>query len=251
MAVVTTAPVRDLPEPVSPESLSFDDIVRGEGRAAEMGLGAGKTPSVTLVPRRRFAAPAGRSLPNRVIHQLGNLISTLAFALFLFLGVGPHLFPYQTMTMLTGSMVPKIKPGDVAVDTRVAIYDLKPGDIITYHIPVEDNRIVSHRIVSIKPEPDGSLTVQTKGDANAANDPWVANFEGGTVWRVDTVIPKIGEGIRFLRKPGVTEVARYVAPALLIAIALPAIWRPRRRRPEPDPHDVQTRRSPFAPGGGQ
>lgn len=251
MAVVTTAPVRNLPEPVSPESLSFDEIVRGDGRAAEMGLGKGITPSVTLVPCRRFATPAGPSLPARVLYQLGNLLSTAAFALFLFLAVGPHLFPYQTMTMLTGSMVPKIKPGDVAVDTRVTIYDLKPGDIITYHIPVEDNRVVSHRIVSIKPEPDGSLTVQTKGDANQANDPWVANFAGGTVWRVTTVIPKIGEGIRFLRKPGVSEIARYAAPALLIAIALPAIWRPRRRRGEPDPHDVQTRHSPFAPGGEQ
>lgn len=104
MAVVTTAPVRDLPEAVSPESVSFDEIVRGEGRAAELGLGQGITPSVTLVPRRRFSSPAGRSLPALLLYQLGNLLSTLAFALFLFLAVGPHLFPYQTMTMLTGSM---------------------------------------------------------------------------------------------------------------------------------------------------
>ncbi|MBT0767616.1 signal peptidase I [Kineosporia sp. J2-2] len=248
MAVVTTAPNGDLPC-ATPQDVTFDEIVSGTGRAAEIGLGTAVAPSITLVPRRKLTAPRERTLIAQILYHLGNLVSTLAFALFLFLAVGPHLFPYQTMTMLTGSMAPTIEPGDVAVDSRVSVYDLRPGDIITYHIPVEDNRIVSHRIVSVTPEPDGSVTVQTKGDANPGNDPWVANFAGGTAWRVDTVIPKIGQGIRFLRQPGVAEVARFAAPALLVAITLPAIWRPtRRRRTDPDPHDVQYRNSPFAPG---
>lgn len=249
--VITTAPVRDLPEPVSPEMVSFDEIVQGTGRAAEMGLGSGVSPSVTLVPHGVLQVVRGRHLTGRIAYQIANLFSTLAFGLFLFLAVGPHLFPYQTMTMLTGSMVPTINPGDVAVDTRVAIYDLKPGDMITYHIPVDDHRVVTHRIVAVRTEPDGSVTVQTKGDANDSNDPWTANFAGGTVWRVKTVIPHIGEGIRFLRQPGVSEITRYAAPAALVLLALSVIWKPTARRPsEPDPHDEQTLRSPFAPGSG-
>jgi signal peptidase I len=250
MAVVTTtAPVRDLLEPVSPESLSFEEIVQGSGRAAELGLGRRVPASVTLLPHPRLRSSRGSKLLFRLLYQAGNVFSSFAFALFLFLAVGPHLFPYQTMTMLTGSMIPTINPGDIAVDTRVSVYDLRPGDMITYHIPVQDNRVVTHRIVSIDSEPDGSVTVQTKGDANPANDPWTANFAGGTLWRVHTVIPHVGEGIRFFRRPGVAEAARFVAPAIVVLIALSVIWRPKPRRPDqPDPHDEQTRHSPFAGG---
>ncbi len=127
MAVVTTAPVRDLLEPVSPESLSFDEIVRGYGRAAEIGLGKRVLPSVTLVPQRHFRSSRGSKLLARTLYQIGNVFSSFAFALFLFLAIGPHLFPYQTMTMLTGSMVPTINPGDIAVDTRASIYDSGPA----------------------------------------------------------------------------------------------------------------------------
>ncbi|GAB3244463.1 signal peptidase I [Kineosporia babensis] len=248
MAVVTTiAPVHDLPETVCP---TFDEIVQNTGPAAEMGLGQAAHPSVTLTPHRLFAEARWAQLLGRVLYQIGNIVSTLAFSLFLFLAVGPHLFPYQTMTMLTGSMSPTIDPGDVAVDTQASIYDLRPGDMITYQIPIDDNRVVTHRIVEVRPEPDGSITVQTKGDANPANDPWQANFEGGTVWRVKTVIPHIGQGIRFFQQPGVAQVALYLAPALAAALVLQAIWRPRsRRRKGVDPHDEQTRCSPFAADG--
>ncbi|GLY27455.1 signal peptidase I [Kineosporia sp. NBRC 101731] len=257
MVVVATAPVRDLPGPVSPDSVSFDEIVHGTGRAAGLRLGAGcgsgtgsggegqATPAVTLVPD----GPAAhfRRIVGVLSYQIGNVLSTVAFALFLFLAVGPHLFPYQTMTMLTGSMVPTINPGDVAVDTRTSIYDLKPGDIITYRIPVEDHRIVSHRIITVTTETNGSVTVQTKGDANPSNDPWTANFTSGTMWRVDTVIPKIGEGIRFFREPGVARVTVYVAPVVGAVLALSIIWTPRRRsNKQPDPHDIQYHQSPFA-----
>ncbi|GAB6899418.1 signal peptidase I [Kineosporia succinea] len=247
MVVVVTAPVRDLSEPVSPASVSFDEIVRGTGRCGDLGLGTRTPASVTLLPRARFTGTRTQKLLGRLFFQLGNIVSSMAFALFLFLAVGPHLFPYQTMTMLTGSMVPTINPGDVAVDTQVSVYDLKPGDVITYRIPVDDNRIVSHRIVSVTGEPDGSLTVQTKGDANPDNDPWKANFPGGTIWRVDTVIPKMGEGIRWFRQPGVAKVAVYVAPALVSLMLLSVIWKPaRRKRSEPDPHDV-----PFTGSGAR
>src|SRR6478609_11154831 len=61
----------------------------------------------------------------------------LAVVTFAFLAVGPHVLGYRTMTMLTGSMAPQINPGDVVVSTPVATRDLRPGLVITYHIPLD------------------------------------------------------------------------------------------------------------------
>src|SRR5215212_10709915 len=65
----------------------------------------------------------------------------LAVLAFLGLAVGPHVFGYRTMTMLTGSMAPGIEPGDVTVVTPVAVSDVTEGMVITYHIPVGDHSV--------------------------------------------------------------------------------------------------------------
>jgi signal peptidase I len=142
------------------------------------------------------------------------------------LAVGPHVFGYRTLTMLTGSMAPAIDPGDVAVVTPLAVSEVTEGMVITYHIPVEDHRLVTHRVVSVEHGPDGSVTVQTKGDANAAVDPWTATLEGDTAYRVRAVIPELGHVLQALRAPVVSQLLTYGATALVAGWLLLAIWRP-------------------------
>jgi pilus assembly protein CpaF len=52
----------------------------------------------------------------------------------------------------------------------------------------------------------GSVTVNTKGDANKAADPWTATLQGDTAYQVRGVVPAVGNLIRLLRTPGVTDV---------------------------------------------
>jgi signal peptidase I len=103
--------------------------------------------------------------------------------------------------MLTGSMAPLITPGDVTVVMPLAANEVRPGMIISYHIPVEDHRVVSHRVVShrvvdVTHSPAGAVTVQTKGDANPGNDPWTATLRGNTAYQVRGVVPALGTAIR-------------------------------------------------------
>src|SRR3712207_4389287 len=102
----------------------------------------------------------------------------LAVAAFLLLAVGPHVFGYRTMTMLTGSMAPEIEPGDVTVVTPIDVTDVTEGMVITYHQPIGDRALVTHRVVYVDKTLERAVTIQTKGDANEANDPWTATLEG-------------------------------------------------------------------------
>jgi signal peptidase I len=152
----------------------------------------------------------------------------LAVVTFAVVAVGPHMLGYRTMTMLTGSMAPEIDPGDVTIVTPIGISDVTEGMVITYHRPIEDHSLVTHRVVSVETAPDGTVSVQTKGDANPAIDPWTATLEGDTAYRVRAVIPELGHLIQALRAPVVTQVLLYGAPTLLVGWMLLSIWRPTR-----------------------
>src|SRR3954471_9991765 len=151
------------------------------------------------------------------------VVAALAFAV---LAVGPHVLGYRTMTMLTGSMSPQIDPGDVVISPPLDVQDVTEGMVISYHIPIDDHRVVTHRVVSVEHAADGSTTVQTKGDANEAVDPWKATLQGDTAYQVRAVIPALGHVIQTLREPIVTKALVYGAPALLAGWLILSIWRP-------------------------
>ncbi|MCW2696624.1 MAG: uncharacterized protein JWR62_1709 [Modestobacter sp.] len=155
-----------------------------------------------------------------------HLVMLLAIVVFAGLAIGPHVLGYRTMTMLTGSMAPEINPGDVIVVTPLPISEVRAGMVISYHIPVDDHRLVSHRVLSAQTSPDGAVTVQTKGDANDAPDPWQATLHGDTAWQVTAVIPHLGTLIQTLRTPIVSQALVYGAPTLLAGWLLLSIWRP-------------------------
>jgi signal peptidase len=187
-----------------------------------------------LPPAGDIRLAAGRTLAT-ARQLLGHLVpwlvrGTVGLAIVAFLGlaVGPHVFGYRTLTMLTGSMSPEIDPGDVVVVTPVATAEVTKGMVITYHMPIGDHQLITHRVISVQHGPGGSVTVNTKGDANTAADPWTATLQGDTAYQVRGVVPAVGDLIRVLRTPGVTDVLLYGAPALLAGWLLLSIWRPTR-----------------------
>jgi signal peptidase len=155
-----------------------------------------------------------------------RLVVTLAVLAFGVLAVGPHVLDYRTMTMLTGSMSPVIDPGDVTIVTPLPVDEVAVGMIIAYHIPIDDHHLVSHRVVTVEHSADGTVTVQTKGDANDAVDPWTATLQGDTAYQVRAVIPALGHVIEALRTPVVSQALVYGAPTLLAGWLLLSIWRP-------------------------
>lgn len=181
-------------------------------------------PAGTRSARNRSAGPA-RTL-GLLAPWLVRGVVGLAVAVFLLLAVGPHALGYRTMTMLTGSMAPMIEPGDVTVVTPIAVEDVTEGMVITYHQPIGDRSLVTHRVVEVQRDAAGTVSVRTKGDANEAVDPWTATLQGDTAYQVRAVVPELGHLIQALRAPVLTQVLLYGAPALLAGWLLLGIWRP-------------------------
>lgn len=195
-------------------------------------------PAAARAGRRHRPLSLGKVL-SAVAGTLGTLLFVATALVLVAMTVGPRVFHYRTATMLTGSMVPTIRPGDVIVDVRERPTDLRVGQIVTYQIPVDDHRVESHRLVWVQHLPGGAALFRTKGDANVGADPWTARAAAGVdIWRVATVVPLAGAVIRFLRQPHVQLALTRVLPVLLIGSALFAVWR-RPSRPagagaEPD-----------------
>jgi signal peptidase I len=191
---------------------------------------------------RRWAGIA-RSVLARLTPWVVRGIVAVAIVTFAGLAIGPHVFGYRTLTMLTGSMSPGINPGDVVITTPIDVSEVTKGMVITYHIPVEDHHLITHRVISVQHAPDGTVTVQTKGDANAAADYWKATLGGDTAYRVRAVVPALGRVLEALRTPVVSQLLTYGATALVAGWLLLAIWRP--AKPEAAPGRVAAvRRTP-------
>ncbi len=208
-------------------------------------------------PVRSTPAPRRRRRPIRAVARFAGrwslrmLVSTAVLA-FLGLAVGPHVLDYRTMTMLTGSMAPTIDPGDVVVSTPLDVEDVTAGMVITYHIPVDDHRVVTHRVIDVEHTADGSVSVRTQGDANAAPDPWTAVLTGDTAYQVQAVVPEVGHLITALRNPTLSTLFVQLVPLALGVWMLLAIWRPTRHWDAEDAGhtaDVDTHRTATTAGG--
>ena len=160
----------------------------------------------------------------RLISVGTSALFVLAALVLLLMTAGPRLLHYRTATMLTGSMAPGIKPGDVVVDTPESAAQIRVGQIITYHIPVQDHRVESHRVVWVGHGSDGAVLIRTRGDANNTDDPWTARIDSAQVWRVRMVLPGMGSVIRMLRQPVTHLLLTAVVPVLLVVWLLFAIW---------------------------
>ncbi len=89
--------------------------------------------------------------------------------------------------VVTGSMEPTIPVGTLLVSQQMDISQVSLNDIVCFH--TEDARIygsvVTHRVVDILSGADGSILLETKGDANMVADGFLVgrdNFIGKVVW---------------------------------------------------------------------
>jgi len=190
------------------------------------------TPAAEAADHGRHRA-GRKSIPARVFSALTSLLLAVGVLSLLFMTVGPRVLHYRTATMLTGSMVPTINPGDIVLDTEEPTRDIAVGQIITYHIPIDDHRVESHRVIWVRNNADGSVAFRTQGDANTAPDPWTAQTNTSTVWRVRAVLPVVGSVIRTLRQPIVHLLLAVALPAGLVLMLLVSIWKPAKDPKDP------------------
>lgn len=81
---------------------------------------------------------------------------------------GPELFGHRFMVVLSDSMLPTIRHGDLVVGNPPVPGAVQVGEIVTYRDNAEQ-KLITHRVVEVR-QVGGEPTFVTKGDANGAVD---------------------------------------------------------------------------------
>jgi signal peptidase len=149
----------------------------------------------------------------------------VAFAAFVAM---PRLVGREAFTVLSGSMTPTLRVGDVVVDKPIHPDEIRIGDIVTFRDPDSPRRLLTHRVVSLRIRGTEAF-VDTKGDANETTERWSIPVQG-TLGRVEYRVPKLGYTLRWVGGAA-GRLALILIPVLLLAILeLRRIW----RKPEAD-----------------
>lgn len=88
-------------------------------------------------------------------------------------------FNYRMFTVISGSMEPKYKIGDVLISKEVDPATIKVGDTVSYLGTAGDfrDKVITHEVVSIGEDKDGKLLFHTKGLANLVEDPVISGSQ--------------------------------------------------------------------------
>jgi signal peptidase len=118
------------------------------------------------------------------------IITSVVSIMIIWFTVG--VFPIYPSVIITGSMEPQIKPGDVILVKKISsmedIHNLKINDVIQFQ---RDGVLISHRILEIKTDEEKGTLYKTKGDNNSGPDTELVKTQDikGTI---KYTVPKIG-----------------------------------------------------------
>jgi signal peptidase len=155
--------------------------------------------------------------------------AVVACAAAVALAVGlPHAFGYKSFTVMSGSMEPAIGTGAVVVERPIAPREARIGDVVTFKDPEGGERLITHRVTSVRVR-GGTARFVTKGDANNAVERWSVPAEG-SIGRVAYDVPQVGYAMAYAGgRHG--RILLIVLPVLLLAAyELVRIWRPEREK---------------------
>lgn len=129
------------------------------------------------------------------------LVLILVFAAARLSGQVPSVFGYSLYVIVSPSMTPELKVGDIILTREYEEGNaLNVGDIITYRGFSGDmaGKLITHRIVGLSEEENG-LTVTAKGIANPAADPQFSAENIVSVMKCR--LPAVGKIYSVLLKP--------------------------------------------------
>jgi signal peptidase I len=130
---------------------------------------------------------------------------------------------FRPVVVYSGSMRPTLGIGSLAVDRVVPASSVRVGDVITFNEPYVKGRLVTHRIAKIVPTKHG-LAYRTKGDFNAARDPWAIQLND-KVGRVAFDVPLAGYVLWYAHTREIRALLLILFGVFVLVAALRRIWR--------------------------
>ncbi|MBO5294249.1 MAG: signal peptidase I [Clostridia bacterium] len=131
----------------------------------------------------------------------------------------PSIGSVVPMIVLTDSMDPEIKGGDLILCEKVDATEIQERDIISFFDPAGNgSSVVTHRVIGII-EQDGKLFFRTKGDNNNTEDRLVVPAEN-LVGRYKLRLPAIGHVAMFMSTTAGLIICVIVPMVLLVGYDL-------------------------------
>jgi signal peptidase len=137
-------------------------------------------PAAGPAHRKARRTPRVGGMCLRVLFAIAMVLISAVAVLAIVVAVASHFSPagqykvlgHPVMTVLSGSMTPAIRTGDVIVDDQVTATQaahLQVGQIVSFREAPGSTAIITHRIVAVQ-DHSGQVSYVTKGDANNAAD---------------------------------------------------------------------------------
>lgn len=133
---------------------------------------------------------------------------------------------FRPTVLISGSMAPALRRGDLAFTAEVPARSVRPGDVIVRPPASEGGTPVTHRVTAVGRDGPAYL-LTTKGDANESADPAPLRADG-SVRRVVWSVPAVGHVVLVAASPGARVLLFLVVVPGLLLVAT-------RRRPAPVP----------------
>ena len=131
------------------------------------------------------------------------------------------LFGFRYYTVLTDSMVPEFRSGDMVFVRITDAAQIAEGDIITFNPSSDSDAYLTHRVVEKLPDYQGTgvICFRTKGDANDAVDSFLID-ENRVIGRVLFHVPRLGFIVRFIQLRWY-----FILPLVILLIAFFALMK--------------------------
>jgi signal peptidase len=142
------------------------------------------------------AGTGGGAAGTRVVLGAARAVAALvlaALAGLVVVALAPQALGYSAHVVTSGSMAPRVHPGDVVLTQPTTAAELRPGQVLLFDDPQRPGGLLLHRLVSF----DAAGDLVTRGDANQSADSVHAS-------------PSAVRGVARIRVPWV---------------GLPAVWR--------------------------
>ena len=179
--------------------------------------------STATAPTRRGA----RHLGSRV-HVAVEALVLVCLGLAVLVVVGTAFDWCQLDVVLSGSMAPTLRPGDVLLAVSEPDSQVSAGQVLAFHPPYDPSIVVVHRIIQVVHHGD-KVEIRTQGDDNNTPDQWTAILEGKSAWKVSWVLPSAGFVAIWATYPWIHLLALLVVIGIVVWEALRRVWRAERR----------------------
>ncbi len=166
---------------------------------------------------------ARRSMARRTLNGAFEALLALLALTMVVAAVGPIAGWWHYEVVESGSMVPDLPIGSVAIVRPETLGAVHVGQILAFHPPHMKSYVRIHRVIALERR-NGQVWIRTKGDANNTADPGPVRLEGGQAYHEVFEVPYVGYGAVYLYRHS-TRVGLEVALFLVVvAGGMYLIW---------------------------